>query len=64
VARYPADSVLVDLFGGSGLLSHIARRVRPEASVIYNDFDGFAERLQAIPQTNELLERIWEIALI
>lgn len=52
---YPDDAVFVDLFGGSGLLSHIVRRIKPDARVIYNDFDGFRRRLAAIPQTNELL---------
>lgn len=48
-------TVFVDLFGGSGLLSHIAKRVRPNAKVIYNDFDNFRKRLENIPRTNLLL---------
>lgn len=36
---------IVDAFGGSGLLSHVAKRLKPKATVIYNDFDGYAERL-------------------
>ena len=62
VAEYPADTVFVDLFGGSGLLSHLARVSCPGARVIYNDFDGFSRRLEAIPQTNRLLSLIRPIA--
>ena len=62
VAEYPADTVFVDLFGGSGLLSHLARVSCPQARVIYNDFDGFSRRLEAIPQTNRVLSLIRPIA--
>lgn len=34
-------AIFVDLFGGSGLLSHITKRMRPDAKVIYNDFDNY-----------------------
>lgn len=53
--QYPENTVFVDLFGGSGLLSHIAKCQKPNAMVIYNDFDGYRNRLQHIPQTNRLL---------
>lgn len=48
-------TVFVDLFGGSGLLSHIAKRVSPNAKVVYNDFDNYRKRLENIPRTNLLL---------
>ena len=46
--------IIVDAFGGSGLLAHTAKQVLPKARVIYNDFDGYAERLQNINDTNKL----------
>ena len=46
---------VVDLFGGSGLLSHTAKRVLPDCRVVYNDFDRYDRRLAAIGQTNEIL---------
>ena len=52
---------IVDLFGGSGLLSHIAKRVKPDAAVIYNDFDNYQRRIVNITRTNALLERIREV---
>lgn len=53
--QFPEDAVFVDLFGGSGLLSHIAKNQKPNAKVVYNDFDNYRYRLDAIPNTNALL---------
>ena len=58
---YPDDVTIVDLFGGSGLLSHTAKRVKPNATVIYNDFDNYQRRIANITRTNALLERIRDI---
>ena len=52
---YPEGTVFVDLFGGSGLLSHITKCQRSDALVVYNDFDGYCRRLKNIPATNVLL---------
>lgn len=46
---------VVDLFGGSGLLSHTAKRVLPGCRVVYNDFDRYIDRLAAVDTTNEIL---------
>ncbi len=53
--NFPENTVFVDLFGGSGLLSHIAKCHKPGSTVIYNDFDNYRLRLQNIPRTNALL---------
>ena len=53
--------IFVDLFGGSGLLSHIAKRERPDALVIYNDFDGYRTRLDNTPRTNALISDLRSI---
>ena len=58
---YPDDVTIVDLFGGSGLLSHTAKRAKPNATVIYNDFDNYQQRISNISRTNALLERIREV---
>ncbi|HET6558050.1 MAG TPA: hypothetical protein VFG54_12095 [Prolixibacteraceae bacterium] len=55
LVNYPKDGVYVDLFGGSGLLSHTVKTVYPDATVVYNDFDGFKQRIDAIPETNRML---------
>lgn len=61
LSRFPADTVFVDLFGGSGLLSHIAKCQKPDATVVYNDFDGYRTRLAHISQTNALLAELRSI---
>lgn len=55
LAQFPDSTVFVDLFGGSGLLSHITKCIRPDATVVYNDFDDYCRRLENIPATNVLL---------
>ncbi|MFW9287448.1 hypothetical protein ACN9OX_12695, partial [Glaesserella parasuis] len=50
---------IVDAFGGSGLLSHVTKRLKPKATVIYNDFDGYAERLAHIDDINRLRRLIY-----
>jgi hypothetical protein len=55
LTKYPADATYVDLFGGSGLLSHTVKQLYPNATVVYNDFDNYRERIQNIPKTNQLL---------
>lgn len=59
--QYPDDAVYVDLFGGSGLLSHITKREKPDATVVYNDYDNYCQRLENIPKTNQLLSDFREI---
>ena len=44
------------------MLSHIAKCIRPDATVIYNDFDNYRQRLANIPNTNVLLSDIRRIA--
>ena len=53
--------IFIDLFGGSGILSHWTKNTYKDAIVIYNDFDNYRERLKNIPTTNELLRDIREI---
>jgi hypothetical protein len=53
--------IVVDLFGGSGLLSHIAKRTLPMSKVVYNDFDDYHVRLKNVRKTNQLLSDIRDI---
>lgn len=59
--EYPSDAVYVDLFGGSGLLSHAVKSVYPNARVVWNDFDNYAHRLANISKTNKILADFREI---
>ena len=58
LSQFPDAAVFVDLFGGSGLLSHVVKQERPEARVVYNDFDDFRLRLENISKTNARLAKI------
>ncbi|WP_230660411.1 hypothetical protein [Psychrobacter sp. I-STPA10] len=49
-----AGWTIIDTFGGSGLLANNAKHFKPAANVIYNDFDGYSERLKHISDTNLL----------
>ena len=60
IERQPDDTIFVDLFGGSGLLSNLVKELKPNARVIYNDFDNYAERLAHIDETEELRQLIAE----
>jgi adenine-specific DNA methylase len=59
--HFDSATVFVDLFGGSGLLSHVAKRERPDARVIYNDYDNFRERIENAGRTNALLADLRDI---
>ena len=50
--------IVVDLFGGSGLLSRIAKDTLTGAKVVYNDFDNYRQRLENIKTTNKILKDI------
>lgn len=54
----PKGATIVDLFGGSGLLSHVTKRMRPDCHVVYNDFDDYKRRLDNVLTTNRLLSKI------
>lgn len=49
---------VVDLFGGSGLLSHVSKRLFPDLRVIYNDYDDYHIRLDSVDSTNYILSVI------
>lgn len=52
---YDQYTTFVDLFGGSGLLAHAVKQQRPDARVIYNDYDNFSKRLSNVDETNALI---------
>ena len=54
----PNDATYVDLFGGSGLLSHTIKQHYPAAKVVYNDYDNYRLRLENVGHTNRLISDI------
>ncbi len=55
--------IFVDLFGGSGLLSHITKHVRTDAIVVYNDYDDYHLRLINVDNTNSIIDSIREMVV-
>lgn len=56
--RFDDVTAIVDLFGGSGILSHVAKRECPDVRVVYNDYDFYCDRLSHVKTTNEILSII------
>lgn len=56
--QFPDAKLFIDLFGGSGLLSHTIKRNHPEKRVIYNDYDHYSKRIENIAVTNRLLAEL------
>ena len=52
------DYIFIDLFGGSGYLSHITKKVHPENLVIYNDYDGYKDRVEKVQMTDTIISEI------
>ncbi|RIY36008.1 hypothetical protein CKF58_06375 [Psittacicella hinzii] len=44
-----AGYVILDVFGGSGLLSHVAKSTFPQARVVFNDYDNARESINRLP---------------
>jgi site-specific DNA-adenine methylase len=61
IVREKGAPLYVDLFGGSGLLSHVTKFNCPQAKVVYNDYDNYSERLAQIPRTNAVLHDVREM---
>lgn len=57
------NGIYIDLFGGSGLLSHTVKQMYPDSTVVFNDYDNFSERLAAIDQTNRLIEDLRNLVI-
>ncbi|MBQ9658593.1 MAG: DNA adenine methylase [Clostridia bacterium] len=51
-------TVFVDLFGGSGLISHTIKQARPDCRVVYNDYDHYCERLSNVNRTNAMFQAL------
>lgn len=61
LTQFSPTATYVDLFGGSGLLSHTVKQMYPDAKVIYNDFDGYSHRLENVDKTNAVIKDLRHI---
>lgn len=51
----------IDVFGGSGLLSHWTKRLHPDFTVIYNDFDNYEDRIKHVHDVNLLMDEVHKL---
>jgi site-specific DNA-adenine methylase len=49
-----SNKMVLDLFGGTGLISHSIKQKYPTAHVIYNDYDHYTDRLKNIDKLEQL----------
>lgn len=59
--EFSKNATYVDLFGGSGFLSHTVKQHYPDAKVIYNDYDNYTYRLENIDKTNAIITDLRKI---
>ena len=53
-ALLPAGATVWDCFGGSGVCARCVKDARPDCRVVWNDYDGYADRLLHIQETEDL----------
>lgn len=50
----PAGARVWDVFGGSGVCSRVIKDARPDCEVVWNDHDGYSDRLFHAAETEDL----------
>lgn len=59
IETYPDDYTFLDLFGGSGLIAHNIKQIKPNSRVIFNDYEDYVgNRILKIKQTNQVLNEV------
>lgn len=57
----PAGARVIDAFGGSGMCARCVIEARPDLDVVWNDFDGYINRLDHARQTEILRQKLQKI---
>lgn len=55
------ETIFLDVFGGSGLISHNLKFWYPNNEVIYNDFDNYQARLSIVEETEIIRQKSLDI---
>lgn len=61
-ALLPSGATVWDCFGGSGVCARCIKDARPDVRVVYNDFDGYSERLRRMPELEILRRELLRVA--
>lgn len=56
-----SETIFIDCFGGSGLISHNIKQWYPSNRVVWNDYDNYQERLNHIDTTEQLRQEMAKI---
>ena len=56
-----SETIFIDCFGGSGLISHNIKQWYPSNRVVWNDYDNYQERLNHLDTTEQLRQEIAKI---
>lgn len=56
-----SETIFIDCFGGSGLISHNIKQWYPSNRLIWNDYDNYQERLNHIDTTEQLRQEMAKI---
>lgn len=56
-----SETIFIDCFGGSGLISHNIKQWYPRNRVIWNDYDNYQERLNHLDTTEQLRQEMAKI---
>ena len=56
-----SETIFIDCFGGSGLISHNIKQWYPSNRVIWNDYDNYQERLNHLDTTEQLRQEMVKI---
>lgn len=57
----PSGVTVWDVFGGSGVCARCIKDARPDLRVVWNDFDGFSDRVRHIAETEEIRRQLLRI---
>lgn len=56
-----SETIFIDCFGGSGLISHNIKQWYPSNRVVWNDYDNYQERLNHLDTTERLRQEMAKI---
>lgn len=56
-----SETIFIDCFGGSGLISHNIKQWYPSNRVVWNDYDNYQERLNHLDTTEQLRQEMAKI---
>ena len=60
--KLPENARVIDAFGGSGIISYYITKIRPDLTVVWNDFDNYLNRVDHIEDLEQIRQDLKQIA--